>query len=73
LQPTDAESLREALFNAARNHPERLVQTKTDQHGQHFVLAFEMSTAVGTGIVRSIWIVPAGEEDVLRFISCYIQ
>jgi hypothetical protein len=73
LQTNDAEPLREALLNAARNHPERLVLRKTDQHGKHFVLAFEMSTTVGAGIIRSIWIVPAGEEDVLRFISCYLQ
>jgi hypothetical protein len=73
LQPTDAESLREALLDAVRNYPERLVHTKTDHHGRHFVLAFGMNTAVGTGIIRSIWIVPTGEEDVLRFISCYLQ
>jgi hypothetical protein len=73
LQPNDAERLREALLNAAREHPERLAHRKTDHHGRHYVLAFEMSSAVGTAIIRSIWIVPTGEEDVLRFVTCYVQ
>ena len=73
FQPNDAEGMREALLNAAREYPERLVHRKTDHHGRHYVLAVELSSPVGTGIIRSIWVVPTGEEDVLRFITCYLQ
>lgn len=72
LQPTDAELLREALLSAVRNHPEKLVHTKTDHHGKHYALEFEMSTTAGTGVIRSIWIEPTAGEDVLRFITCYL-
>jgi hypothetical protein len=73
LQSKDAAGVREALLNAVREHPERLMHRKTDHHGRHYVLAVEMSSAFGTGIIRSIWIVPTGEEDVLRFVTCYLE
>jgi hypothetical protein len=73
LQQNDAELLREALLNAARDFPDQLFHRKTDHHGNHYLLAFEMSTTTGTAIIRSIWIAPTGKQDVLRFISCYLE
>lgn len=58
LQAADAELLRDALIDAVRNYPEKLIPTNTDHHGRQYVLAFEMTTAAGTGVIRSIWIVP---------------
>jgi len=40
-----------------RDHPERLDFRRKDHHGQHYMLVFEMRTDVGTGIIRSFWIV----------------
>jgi len=73
LQPADAEFLQGALINAVRSNPEKLLPTKADHHGQRYALDFEMSTITGTGIVRSIWIIPTGSEDVLRFVTCYVR
>ena len=71
LAETDAEMLRQALLRAVRSNPENLVHRKTDLHGRQYVFDFQMSTATGTAMVRSIWIVPIGHY-VLRFITCYV-
>jgi hypothetical protein len=73
LQVADAEFLRGTLINAVRSNPQSLVPSKADHHGKRYVLAFEMSTAAGTGTIRSIWIVPMGDEDVLRLVTCYVR
>jgi hypothetical protein len=69
LAAADAETLRQA--RAVRSNPENLVHRKTDQHGRQYVFDFQMSTVVGTAMIRSIWIVPIG-RDVLRFVTCYV-
>jgi hypothetical protein len=73
LQPADAEFLRGTLINAVQSNPDAVVPTKADHHGKQYVLDFEMSTATATGMIRSIWIVPAANEDVLRFVTCYVR
>ena len=73
LEAKDAEFLRELLVNAVRQKPDHLVPTKTDHHGAQHALDFEVSTGSGTAMVRSIWIVPVGKDDVLRFVTCYVR
>ena len=72
LGAADTEKLRQALLEAVRRGPQQLVLRKTDHHGRHYVLDFQMSTAAGSATVRSIWIVPVGQE-VLRFVTCYVM
>ncbi len=71
LTANDAELLRQTLLNAARDRQDDLQPTDADEFGQRYVLDFELTTAVGNAMVRSAWIVLAG-QDVLRLISCYV-
>jgi hypothetical protein len=73
LRQSDAELLRDALRNAPRDFPDRLVHRKTDQHGDQYRLSFEMNTPAGMATIRSIWIARSDQPDVLRFISCYLE
>jgi hypothetical protein len=57
------------LLDAARDHYQDLRPRGDDSYGRRYVLDFEMSTPVGTVIVRSTWIVRTG-ENVPRFITC---
>ena len=67
----DAEVLRQAILDAARDRQDQLRTIDADEFGQRYLLDFEMTTAAGCAIIRSAWIVLAG-EDVLRLISCYV-
>ena len=40
-------------------------------YGQRYIVDFEMTTTVGTAVVRSTWIVLVREE-VPRLTSCYV-
>ena len=71
LAASDADALRQALLDVVRVHQDELRTTDRDEHGQRYVLDFDMNTAAGTATVRSAWIVLAG-QDVLRFTSCYV-
>lgn len=71
LTAADAETLRRALNNAARDGNAELCPTRADLYGQRFVLDFVLSTAIGTATIRSAWIVRTG-EDVLRLTTCYV-
>jgi hypothetical protein len=42
-----------------------------DRYGQRFMVEFSVSTAVGQALVRSLWIIRAGEE-LPRLTSCYV-
>ena len=44
---------------------------EADEHGQRYEIDFEMTTDIGTALVRSAWIVPVGEE-LPRLLTCYI-
>ena len=71
LTASDAELLRSALLNAAQRHRRGLIHGERDAFGQRFILDFQMTTEMGTAIIRSGWIVPTGEQ-VMRFITCYV-
>lgn len=71
LTRADAELLRLALLEAVRMRPEDLRPTEGDQYGQRYVLDFDLTGAAGSAAVRSAWVVLAN-EDVLRFVSCYV-
>jgi hypothetical protein len=69
LSARDADLLRRALLDAVQTRRDDLVATGNDQHGQRFVLDFEMTTARGSAVIRSGWILPTGQR-VLRFVTC---
>lgn len=64
-----AKSLQEALLSAARSYD--AVAGETDQYGRRYVLDFSMRGPRGDVVVRSAWIVRAG-EDVPRLTSCSV-
>jgi hypothetical protein len=59
------------LLDAARDRHTEIQPTTTDEFGQRYVLDFPMSTASGSAIIRSAWIVLTG-QTVLRLTSCYV-
>jgi hypothetical protein len=71
LTANDADLLRQMLLNAARDHQEDLQPTDADEHGQRYILDFPMTTTAGIAVIRSAWIVLAG-QSVLRLTSCYV-
>jgi hypothetical protein len=71
LTVVEAESLRQALLDAARDRQIDLRPAGTGRHGRRYVLDFSMTGPAGTATLRSAWIVRVG-EDVLRFLTCYV-
>ena len=69
LTAEDFEELRQALLSAAVSG--EASPTEEDEYGLRYMLDFEMSTEVGSAIVRSGWIVRTG-EDFPRFTSCWV-
>ena len=69
LTATDAEALQQWLLAVARTGD--AVVGMRNAYGQRYIVDFEMTTAVGIAVVRSIWIVLAA-EDVPRLTSCYV-
>jgi hypothetical protein len=43
-----------------------------DIYGQRYTIDFEMETGVGTGKIRSGWIV-LHSETIPRFTTCYVK
>jgi hypothetical protein len=72
LTASDADLLQRTLADAARDRADALRPSDADEYGQRYVLNFEMTTDAGKATIRSAWIVQTG-EDVLRFITCYVQ
>lgn len=70
LTADDAESLRDALLQAART--EDATPADQDEFGQRYVIDFQMQGPQGTAIVRSAWIVRTGEQFP-RLTSCYVR
>ena len=64
-----AETLQQQLLSVAQSGA--AVLGMQNAYGQRYILDFEMTTAVGTAVVRSMWIVLVG-EDVPRLTSCYV-
>jgi hypothetical protein len=71
LGVADAEFIQQRLLEAVSAAADRLVPTDADQHGERYMLDVEITTVRGTATVRSGWIVRL-DEDVLRFVTCFI-
>jgi hypothetical protein len=69
LTAAHAEELQQRLLAAARTG-EALVGVQ-NAYGQRYIVDLEMTTTVGTAVVRSTWIILVG-EDVPRLTSCYV-
>ena len=72
LSADHADVLRQALLDAARNKLDLLRPIGADEFGRRYALDFEISTTLGTAMLRSSWIVRTG-QDVLRLVSCYVR
>jgi hypothetical protein len=71
LDASDAGLVRQKLLEAILANADHLTPTDADRYGQRFILDFEMTTAQGSAVIRSAWIVRAN-EDVLRFVTCFV-
>jgi hypothetical protein len=69
LTSTHAEELRQRLLSIAQTGD--AVLGMQNAYGQRYVVDFEMTTPVGTAVVRSTWIVLVA-EDIPRLTSCYV-
>lgn len=69
LTADQADLLRDALLQAART--EAAAPSGQDEFGQRFEVDFSMKGPTGEALVRSTWIVRAG-EDFPRLTSCYV-
>ncbi|HNA89094.1 MAG TPA: hypothetical protein PK989_07300, partial [Anaerolineales bacterium] len=50
---------------------EEAVPTEQDEYGQRYVVDFSMNRQGKEAVVRSLWIIRAG-EDYPRLTSCYV-
>ena len=57
----EAQFLRERLLDAAQIS--EVVLGEVDEYGQRYTMDFEMITGVGSGFVRSGWIILHGENN----------
>jgi hypothetical protein len=69
LTAVHANYVRDALLDAACTH--EAVSGKGDEHGQRYVVEFELTGSAGVATVRSAWIIRTG-EDFPRFVTCYV-
>jgi len=61
--------LRNALLQAVKNYD--AVPSKSNQHGQKYVIDFPMSRFEKLAVVRSAWMVRY-DENFPRLVTCYI-
>ena len=69
LTAAQAEDLQQRLLAAAQTG--EAVLGMQNAYGQRSIVVFEMTTTVGTAVVRSTWIILVN-EDVPRLPSCYV-
>jgi hypothetical protein len=69
MGPADAEQLRRELLIAARDGQAKALQE--DQYGRRFVVECKVRGLTGSGVIRSHWIIRAG-EDFPSFLTCYV-
>ena len=69
LTAAQAEELQQWLLAVARTG--EAVLGMRNAYGQRYIVDFEMTTAMGTAVVCSTWIILTG-GDVPRLTSCYI-
>ena len=66
----NADELRAALLTAAATADAR--PASSDRYGDRFVIEFEVSGPLGSGIVKSTWITRRG-ESAPRLTSCFVK
>ena len=66
----DAERLREMILAAVLTVEAR--PGGTDEHGTRYTVDFEAPGLSGTVIIRTAWIIDAG-ETIPRLVSCYVK
>jgi hypothetical protein len=59
------------LVDAVVSRRSELRESDTDRYGRRFVLDFELTTATGSGMIRSAWMIRA-TEDILRVVTGYV-
>jgi hypothetical protein len=69
LTAAHADVLQQRLLAVARTG--EAVLGMQNAYGQRYIVDFELTTAVGTAVVRSTWIILVHEE-VPRLTSCYV-
>jgi hypothetical protein len=69
MTAADAEELRAALLLAAREGD--AVLGASDLYGTRYIIDFELSRGGRAAIIRSSWILPAGEGSP-RFVTCFV-
>jgi hypothetical protein len=69
LTAAHAADLQQQLLTVARTG--EAVLGMQNAYGQRYIMDFEMTTTVGTAVVRSTWIILV-YEDVPRLTSCYV-
>lgn len=66
----DAERLRELILKAVITC--EAAQGITDEHGTRYTVDFEAKGLSGMVIIRTAWIIDAG-ESIPRLVSCYVK
>jgi hypothetical protein len=69
LSAANSDELRDAVLEAIRT--EDAITGESDQHGQRYSVDFTMVRPDRTAVVRSTWIIRAG-EDFPRLTSCFV-
>jgi hypothetical protein len=69
LTAVDAPMLQEMLLRAARDGQATI--ERVDEFGERYCLDFEIATSAGRAMVRSAWIIRAG-EDFPRLTTCFV-
>jgi hypothetical protein len=69
MDTSDAEELRQALFDALKNYD--AIPTKINAYGQKYIIDFPLSREGKSATIHSVWIVRNG-EDFARLITCYV-
>jgi hypothetical protein len=70
MDRSSAPFLRERLLEAAASEP--AWQTAQNKFGALYVVDFRLTTAAGSAVIRSNWMIRLG-EDFPRLITCYVK
>lgn len=66
----NADELQAALLTAAATEDAK--PTFSDRCGARYMIDFEISNRRGTAVVKSLWILPHGQQSP-RLTSCYVK
>lgn len=70
IGPENAEHLRDALLNAARNH--EAVPGRPSPHGEKFEIRFDMTGPHAVYTIISVWIIAQGQTEP-RLVTAFIE